>query len=77
MSRQLVTFHLGAPSDGRWTARAGLELLGRPVRYGKLGKVGEVVSAVPVDSGRALRLTAALSKNVPAPDRRGFSLGKR
>jgi hypothetical protein len=74
---QVVTFHLGAPSDGRWTARAGQELLGRPVRYGKLGKVGEVVGAAPTDSGRALRLTAALSKAVPDPDRRKFSLGKR
>jgi hypothetical protein len=76
MSRQLVTFHLGAPSDGRWTARAGLELLGRPVRYGKLGKVGEVVSAVPVDSGRALRLTAELSRPIASPQRRKFRLAK-
>lgn len=74
---QPVTFHLGAPSDGRWTARAGLGLLGRPVRYGKLGKVGEVVGAVPVDSGRALRLTVSLSKAIPELDRRKFSLGKR
>jgi hypothetical protein len=77
MSREPVTFHLGAPADGRWTARAGLELLGKPVRYGKLGKVGEVVGAVPTDSGRALRLTASLTRDIADLDRRGFTVGKR
>jgi len=71
-----VSFHVGAPPDGRWTARAGLELVGRGVRYAKLGKVGEVVRAIPVDSGRALRLHVELERHLPNPDRRKFSLVK-
>lgn len=73
MSEQAV-FHLAAPSGERWTARAGQQLVGRAVRYGKLGKVGEVVQAVPVDSGRALRLHVALSRKLNNPDRLKFSL---
>lgn len=73
MSEQ-ATFHLGAPAEGRWTARAGQELVGRDVRYGKLGKVGKVVRAVPVDSGRALRLHAELTRHLRSPDRRKFRL---
>ena len=75
-----ATFHLGAPAEGRWTARAGNGLLGRAVRYGRLGKVGEVVRAVPVDMGRALRLHVALSRTLKNPDRAKFHLapeGKR
>lgn len=74
---QEATFHLGAPPEGRWTAHAGLELIGRGVRYGNLGKVGEVVRAVPVDSGRALRLTVALRLALPHPERRKFRLAKK
>jgi hypothetical protein len=77
MSQEL-TFHLGAPAEGRWSAHAGLQLVGRAVRYPKLGKVGEVVRAVPVDSGRALRLHVSLSRSIPNPERRLFALmGKR
>lgn len=79
MSEQ-ATFHLGAPDEGRWTARAGQQLVGRDVRYGQLGKVGEVVRAVPTDSGRALRLHVSLTRHLRNPDRRKFSLapaGKR
>jgi hypothetical protein len=72
-----TTFHLGAPSDGRWTARAGQELVGRDVRYGRLGKVGEVVRAVPVDSGRSLRLHAVLTRHLRNPDRRKFRVAPR
>ena len=73
MSQQ-ATFHLAAPSGERWTARAGGALVGRSVRYGRMGKVGEVVRAVPVDSGRALRLHVELSRKLLNPDRRKFSL---
>lgn len=73
MSEQ-VAFHLAAPAEGRWTARAGQSVVGRAVRYAKLGKVGEVLRAVPVDSGRALRLHVALSRHLANPDRRKFSL---
>jgi hypothetical protein len=69
-----ATFHLRAADGERWTARAGQQLVGREVRYGKLGKVGEVKRAVPVDSGRALRLHVALSRTLFSPDRRKFSL---
>lgn len=68
-------FHLPPPpGEGRWTARAGQGLVGRAVRYGKLGKVGEVVRAVPVDSGRALRLHVALTRVLRNPTRRNFHL---
>ena len=69
-----VTFHVAPPAGERWTARAGQELLGRAVRYGKLGKVGEVVRAVPVDAGRSLRLHARLARKLVNPDRRKFRL---
>lgn len=73
MSEQ-ATFYLPAPDGEGWTARAGQQLVGRSVRYGRLGKVGEVVRAVPVDSGRALRLHVALSRHLTNPDRRKFAL---
>lgn len=79
MSEQ-ATFHLANPDGERWTARAGNAFVGRDVRYGKLGKVGEVERAVPVDSGRSLRLHVALTRHLTNPDRRKFSLapeGKR
>lgn len=69
-----ATFHLVAPTGERWTARAGQQLVGRAVRYGRLGKVGEVQRAVPVDSGRALRLHVVLSRKLANPDRRKFTL---
>lgn len=67
-----ASFYLGAPSEGRWTARAGQELVGHPVHYGRMGKVGEVTRTVPVDSGRALRVHVALSRHLANPDRRKF-----
>lgn len=69
-----ATFHLPASDAERWTARAGAELIGRTVRYGKIGKVGEVVRVVPVNAGRALRLHVRLSRKLVSPDRRKFSL---
>ena len=70
-----ATFHV-APRDGqRWTARAGQQLVGRAVRYGKLGRVGEVTRTVPVDAGRSLRVHVALSRRLVNPDRRKFQLG--
>jgi hypothetical protein len=69
-----ATFHVGAPAGERWTARAGSAFVGRDVRYAKLGKVGQVVRAVPVASGRALRLHVALTRHLPNPDRRKFAL---
>lgn len=72
-----VTFHVRPPEgEERWTARAGQELVGRGARYGKLGKVGEVVAAVPVDSGRSLRLHVRLSRKLVNPDRTKFRLAK-
>lgn len=71
---QEATFHVPPPSGERWTARAGQELIGREVRYGRLGRVGEVVRATPVDAGRALRLHVALSRHLTNPDRRKFAL---
>ena len=71
---QSATFHLRAPDGGRWTARAGSALVGRAVRYGKLGKVGEVVQATPVNVGRSLRLRVALSRTLVHPDPRKFTL---
>ena len=71
-----ATFYLPAPDGERWTARAGMELAGRPVRYGKLGKVGTVARTVPVDSGRSLRVHVALERKLSNPDRRKFTLGK-
>lgn len=69
-----ATFYLG-PQDGeRWTARAGQELVGRDVRYGRLGKVGEVVRAVPVNAGRSLRLHVSLTRKLNNPDRRKFAV---
>ena len=68
------TFHVAAPAGERWTARAGQQLLGRAVRYGKLGKVGTVERAVPVNVGRSLRLHVRLSRKLTNPDRRKFSL---
>ena len=74
MSEQQATFHL-APSDGeRWTARAGSELVGREVTYGRLGRVGEVVRAVPVNVGRSLRLHVQLSRQLTNPDPAKFRL---
>lgn len=67
-------FHVRRPASGRWTAKAGQELVGRAVRYGKLGKVGVVVAAVPVDSGRSLRLHVRLSRKLVNPDRSKFRL---
>lgn len=71
-----ATFHL-APEEDRWTARAGAALVGRDVRYGKLGRVGQVVRAVPVDSGRALRLHVALTRDLRNPDRAKFHLAPK
>lgn len=78
MSEQ-TTFHLGAGAapDERWTARAGQQLVGRDVRYGRLGRVGTVVRAVPVDSGRALRLHVELTRHLRNPDRRKFRVAAR
>lgn len=70
-----ATFHLEAPDGERWTARAGQQLAGRDVEYGKLGKVGEVARTVPVSLGRSLRVHVALSRHLLNPDRRKFSLG--
>lgn len=69
-------FHLGAPEEGRWTARAAQELVGRAVRYGRLGKVGEVERAVPVNAGRHLRLHVRLLRKLLNPDRRKFRLSR-
>lgn len=70
-----TTFHLPSlPNGERWTARAGQELVGRHVRYGRLGKVGEVASAVVVGSGRAVRLHVALSRSLVNPDPARFTL---
>lgn len=74
---ETTSFHLGHPGGERWTARAGQELVGREVRYGRLGKVGVVERAVPVDSGRALRLHVVLSRHLVSPDRRKFALVKQ
>lgn len=71
-----ATFHLPAESGERWTARAAQELLGRSVRYGRLGRVGEVEAAVAVDSGRAVRLHVRLTRKLVNPDRMKFRLGK-
>ena len=69
-----ATFYLTAPAGETWTARAGQELAGRDVRYGRLGKVGEVERTVPVNAGRSLRLHVRLSRKLVNPDRRKFSL---
>lgn len=69
-----ATFHVVAPGGSRLTAREGQELLGRSVRYGKLGKVGVVAAAAVVDSGRAVRLSVQLTRNLATPDRRKFRL---
>ena len=69
-----ATFHLAPPADGRWTARAGSEYVGREVTYGRLGRVGVVVRAVPVNVGRALRLHVELSRKLTNPDRGKFRL---
>lgn len=69
-----ATFHLPAREEGRWTARAGQELVGRAVEYGRLGKVGEVARCVPVDAGRALRVHVRLDRSLTNPDPRKFSL---
>ena len=74
MSNQPATFHLPASAEGRWTARAGQQLVGRDVRYGRLGKVGVVVKTVPVMAGRSLRIHVELSRRLANPDRRKFSL---
>jgi hypothetical protein len=71
-----ASFHVRAPADGRWTARAAQVYVGRSVKYGKLGKVGEVARAVPVDSGHALRLHVVLTKHIANPDRRKFVLAR-
>lgn len=69
-----ATFWLPARSGERWTAREGATLVGRGVRYGQLGKVGEVERTIPVDSGRSLRLHVRLTRKLNNPDRRKFSL---
>jgi hypothetical protein len=70
-----ATFHVPPPPrTDRWTARQGQQLVGREVAYGNLGRVGVVVRAVPVDSGRALRLHVELSRELRNPDRRKFTL---
>lgn len=71
-----ATFWIRASGDERWTARAGQELVGRGVRYGRLGRVGEVERAVVVDSGRLLRLHVRLSRKLVNPDRRKFRLAR-
>jgi hypothetical protein len=74
--RGSATFHLPAPSGERWTARAGQEIVGRAVRYGKLGAVGTVDGATPVDAGRSLRVHVELRRHLANPDRRKFGLAK-
>lgn len=69
-----ATFHLPPPTGERWTARAGQELVGRGVRYGGYGRVGEVERVVVVDSGRALRLHVRLTRRLRNPDRRKFTV---
>lgn len=71
---QSATFHLPSPDGERWTARAGQRLVGRAVRYGRLGKVGEVVQATPVNLGRSLRLRVTLRRTLANPDPRKFAL---
>lgn len=71
--RQTATFWIPAGGE-RWTARAGAKLIGRSVRYGQLGNVGEVERVTPVDAGRALRLHVVLSRKLTNPDRRKFEL---
>ena len=68
-----ATFHLATDGE-RFTARAGSAYVGRSVRYGRLGRVGEVTRAVPVDGGRALRLHVGLTRKLINPDRRKFRL---
>ena len=68
------TFHVAPPTGERWTARSGHALVGHAVRYGKLGKVGSVERAVPVDSGRALRLHVVLTRHIASPNPREFGL---
>ena len=70
----IPTFYLPAADGERWTARAGQEPAGRAVRYGKLGKVGEVERTVPIDGGRLLRVHVRLSRKLNNPDRRKFHL---
>lgn len=71
-----ATFWL--PRDGEpWTARAGQELVGRGVRYGRLGRVGEVERTVPVAAGGALRVHVALSRQLSNPDPAKFSLAPK
>lgn len=69
-----ATFYIGRPTNGRWTARAAQQFVGRSVRYGRLGKVGTVERAVAVGSGRAVRLHVALTRNITNPDRAKFRL---
>lgn len=71
-----ATFHVVAPAGERWTARAAQELVGRPVRYGRLGRVGAVEAATPVNAGAAVRLQVHLSRRLLNPDRLKFRLGK-
>lgn len=72
-----ATFWIRAADGERWTARAGQELVGRSVRYGRLGRVGEVEGAVAVNSGRSLRLNVALSRKLTNPDPGKFRLGAK
>lgn len=69
-----ATFFLRKPAGERCTARDGAALVGRDVRYGKLGRVGVVQRAVVTDSGRALRLHVALNRVIRDPDRSKFRL---
>jgi hypothetical protein len=68
-----ATFWLPAPEGGRWTARAGGELHGRGVRYGRMGRVGEVERTQPLASG-PLRVHVRLSRTLRNPDPAKFSL---
>lgn len=70
----MSTFYLRPPTGERWTARAGQQLVGRAVRYGRLGRVGVVERTVVVSSGRLLRLHVALTRKLTDPERRKFSL---
>jgi hypothetical protein len=65
-------------ADGEpWTARAGQELVGRGVRYGKLGRVGVVERAVSVMGGRSLRLHVKLTRKLTNPDPAKFKLAAK
>lgn len=69
-----ATFYIGRPTNGRWTARAAQQFVGRSVRYGRLGKVGTVERAVAVGSGRAVRIHVALTRKITDPEAAKFRL---